>query len=264
MIAGFELWVPPVSNEYDDGMPIWEILGTDAQFVQFPLKASRSVTCFSGAMAYMSDGIKMKLKLAGLMKTFGRLAGGGSLFQITYVNESDQDGYISMTPDYPGVIFPIDMKQYGEINAMRDSFLCSTIDADGVETEIGAGFNPAESAMGFCCGGVDFVVQTISGGEWAFLTAMGTVITRDLAEGETILVDTDSVLAMQTGVTVDIKRVGGCAAMCCAGAGLFHTELNGPGRVWMQSMGIDKMRRLFPPKVVETGGSSGGGDGGGE
>jgi len=54
--------------------------------------------CFSGAMAYMSDGMTMDVKLAGLMKTFGRLAGGGSLFQITYTNNLGRDGFIAMTP----------------------------------------------------------------------------------------------------------------------------------------------------------------------
>jgi len=36
-MRGFELWIPPVSNKYDDDLPIYEIIGHDAQFVQFPL-----------------------------------------------------------------------------------------------------------------------------------------------------------------------------------------------------------------------------------
>eukprot|EP00978_Attheya_sp_CCMP212_P001315 scaffold2735_cov61-Attheya_sp.AAC.11 len=177
MLAGFELWVQPKANVFnEDGLPIYEIIGTDAQIVQFPLRAGRAVTCFSGAMAYMSEHIKMEVKLAGLMKTFGRLAGGGSLFQITYTNESDsEDGFISMTPDYPGVIVPINMTETNEILALRDSFLCSTIPDSGEETEIGAGINPANSVLGFCCSGVDFIVQSVKHGEWSFLMAMGTV-----------------------------------------------------------------------------------------
>jgi hypothetical protein len=172
MLAGFELWVPPKPNVFSsDGMPVYEILGTDAQIVQFPLRAGRKIMCFSGAMAYMSDGMKMEVKLAGLMKAFGRLAGGGSLFQIIYTNETDQDGYIAMTPDYPGVIVPINMASCpsGKIVAMRDSFLCATVDLGGAMTDVGAGFNPASSIGGFCCSGIDFIVQTVSNGEWAFL-----------------------------------------------------------------------------------------------
>mmetsp|Transcript_30541 Transcript_30541/g.37288 ORF Transcript_30541/g.37288 Transcript_30541/m.37288 type:complete len:276 (-) Transcript_30541:196-1023(-) len=263
MLPGFELWLPPKANTYEDGLPVWEILGSDAQYVQFPLKAGRKVTCFSGAMAYMSDNMKMDVALAGLMKTFGRLAGGGSLFKITYTNTSDdENGYIAMTPDYPGIIVPISMSESGEILAQRDSFLCSTIDESGVETEVGAGFNPSGSIVSFCCSGFDFIMQKVENGEWAFLIAMGTVITKVLDAGESILVDTESVLAIQSSVKVEVKKVGGIAAMCCAGQGLFNTRFEGPGKVWLQSMSIDKLRKLFPPKVVQSGGGGDGGDGG--
>lgn len=141
ILAGFELWIPPIPNQYADGLPVYEILGTDAQIVQIPLRAGRQVMCFSGAMAYMSDGMKMEVKLAGLGKTFGRLAGGGSLFQLTYTNETQQDGYIALTPDYPGVIVPIHMAlcPAGKIVAMRDSFLGATVGLGEVTTDVGAG-----------------------------------------------------------------------------------------------------------------------------
>lgn len=124
--------------------------------------------------------MKMDVQLAGLRKTFGRLAGGGSLFQITYTNETDTDGYIAMTPDYPGVIVPINMQACpsGQLYAQRDSFLCSTVGLGEVTANVGAGFNPASSVGGFCCSGVDFIVQTVKDGEWAFLMAMGTVMQR--------------------------------------------------------------------------------------
>ena len=97
----------------------------------------------------------MECKLAGLGKTFGRLAGGGSLFQITYTNDSTEDGYIGMTPDYPGVIVPINMAKAGKVIALRDSFLCATVGMGETMTDVGAGFNPASSALAMCCSGMD-------------------------------------------------------------------------------------------------------------
>jgi uncharacterized protein (AIM24 family) len=178
ILHGFELWVPPKPNKYTDGLPIYEIQGTDAQIVLFPLRAGRKIMCFSGAMCYMSDGMKLELKTAGFGKTFGRLVGGGSLFELTYSNETDKDGYIAMTPDYPGVMVPINMSdcKFGKIVALRDSFLCSTFGLGDTTTDVSAGVNPAQSAAGFCCSGVDFIVQTIEHGDWVFLMAMGTVI----------------------------------------------------------------------------------------
>lgn len=85
---------------------------------------------------------------------------------------------VALTPDYPGVIVPINMKSCpaGKIIAMRDSFLGATVGLNEPPTDISAGFNPAQSIAGVCCSGVDLIVQTLSNGEWAFLIAMGTVL----------------------------------------------------------------------------------------
>jgi uncharacterized protein (AIM24 family) len=178
LLVGYEQWVPPRPPVYKDSLPIFEVIGTDAQIVQFPVRPGRAIMCFSGAMAYMSEGMTMSVKLAGLGKTFGRLAGGGSVFEITYTNQSEKDGFVACSPDYPGIIVPIDMRECpsGKIIALRDSFLCSTYGLGDTTTDVGAGFNPASSVAGFCCSGVDFIVQTLSNGEWAFLMAMGTVV----------------------------------------------------------------------------------------
>lgn len=263
MLEGFEQWEPPKAPEYDDGMPLYDIIGTDAQIVQFPIRAGRQIMCFSGAMAYMSEGMTMSVALAGPRKTFGRLAGGGSLFEITYTNNSGTDGYIGMTPDYPGVIIPINMSNSGKIVALRDSFLCATVGIGRPGTDISAGFNPASSAIAFCCSGVDFIVQTMENGEWAFLMAMGTVVKKSLQAGESILVDGDSILCFEDSVSVDVRAVGNIAAICCGGEGIFNTELSGPGTIWLQSMSIDKLRKLFPPAQTSSGTVGGGGDGGG-
>ncbi|MGK3743258.1 MAG: hypothetical protein ACI90V_010114 [Bacillariaceae sp.] len=155
MLEGFTLWIPPSVPDYDDGMPIYDIIGSDSQIVQFPVRAGRQIMCFSGAMAYMSDDMTMDCQLAGFKKTFGRLAGGGSLFQITYTNNNPKDGYIGMTPDYPGVIVPINMSTTGKVIALRDSFLCATVGLGTAMADISGGFNPASSAMSFCCSGMD-------------------------------------------------------------------------------------------------------------
>jgi hypothetical protein len=32
---------------------------------------------------------------------------------------------------------------------------------------------------------------------------------------------------------------------------LLSTKVTGPGKIWIQSLSIDKMRKLFPPKVIQ-------------
>lgn len=82
-----------------------------------------------------------------------------------------------------------------------------------------------------------------------------------LVAGESILVDTESILCFDESITVEVRMVGtGMAACCCAGEGLFNTHMTGPGKIWMQSLSIDKMRRLFPPPTNTSSGGDGGGD----
>jgi uncharacterized protein (AIM24 family) len=76
------------------------------------------------------------------------------------------------------------------------------------------------------------------------------------------LVDTESILCFESSVNIDIQWVGNVAAICCGGEGLFNTTMTGPGKIWMQSMSIDKMRTLFPPKVSSSGGGDSGDRGG--
>jgi len=49
LIGGFEQWINPKPPIFKDGLPVYEILGTDAQIVQFPLRPGRAIMCFSGA-----------------------------------------------------------------------------------------------------------------------------------------------------------------------------------------------------------------------
>ena len=92
---------------------------------------------------------------------------------------------------------------------------------------------------------------------------VSSVITKTLNSGESILVDGDCILCFESSVSIDVEWVGNMAAICCSGEGLFNTKMTGPGKIYLQSMGIDKMRKLFPPEVVKKS-STDGGDKGGE
>jgi uncharacterized protein (AIM24 family) len=54
------------------------------------------------------------------------------------------------------------------------------------------------------------------------------------------------------------------STICCSGEGLFNTTFSGPGKIWIQSMSIDKMRTLFPPNVQQSSDGADGGGGGGD
>jgi uncharacterized protein (AIM24 family) len=99
-----------------------------------------------------------------------------------------------------------------------------------------------------CCGGMGFIRQSAKGSGTVFLNAGGTVVQKVLAPGETIVVDTNSIVGFQESVTFGLKRTGGCCVCCFGGEGLFNTTLTGPGLVILQSMSFQKYQQAVAPK----------------
>lgn len=69
-----------------------------------------------------------------------------------------------------------------------------------------------------------------------FLASTGTIVQKVLAEGETIIVDTNCVLAFAQSCKMDLKRAGNVVGMVGGGEGIFNTTITGPGLVIVQSM----------------------------
>lgn len=121
------------------------------------------------------------------------------------------------------------------------------------------------SLMTCCCAGLGYCRQKISASDdsIAFLAAGGTLIYKFLRDGETITVDSGSVLAFEDSVNLGMTPNGRICTCLCGGEGCFSTTLTGPGKVWLQSMNFKK----FQAAVVQTtemdrGGAGGGGGGG--
>jgi uncharacterized protein (AIM24 family) len=70
----------------------------------------------------------------------------------------------------------------------------------------------------------------------ALIAASGTIIQKVLVEGETIIIDSNCVLAFAQSCKLDIRRAGGIGGMIGGGEGIFNTTLTGPGLVLVQSM----------------------------
>jgi uncharacterized protein (AIM24 family) len=99
-----------------------------------------------------------------------------------------------------------------------------------------------------CCAGLGCCRQkiTASDGSIAFLAAGGTVIYRHLEDGETVTVDTNSVVAYEESVTMGITPNGRLFTCCFGGEGCFSTTLTGPGRIYMQvSMALLNILLVF-------------------
>ena len=89
-----------------------------------------------------------------------------------------------------------------------------------------------------CCAGFGCVRQTISAdgqGGTAFINATGTVERKTLEPGETLVIDSNSLVAWH-GAALGVRPAGSCMACCCNGEGCCNTTVTGPGTAWVQSM----------------------------
>ena len=101
-------------------------------------------------------------------------------------------------------------------------------------------------------GGEGFIMQKFVGNGLLFLQGGGTLINKNLAAGEVLLVQTGNLCAMESTVTMDIETVKGLGNMLVGGEGFFNTKLTGPGQVWIQTMPTSGLasaiRRYIPSR----------------
>ena len=242
----------------------YRIVGDDMQGVIVTLDPGEAVFAEAGAMMYMEDGIQVATTLdpnqnkGGLFdKLVGagkRILAGESFFITLFGNGAPQRRDVAFAAPTPGRIFVADLTQWGrEIIAQKDAFLCAArgIDMDIAFTKrIGAGF----------FGGEGFILQRLRGDGLAFLAASGTLIERDLGQGEVLRVDTGCLVAMANTVDYDIEMVKGIKTMVFGGEGLFYVKLTGPGRVILQTLPFSRLAErviAHAPRTQSQGGARG-------
>ena len=225
----------------------YKIYGEELQFVEIQLDPQETAVAESGAFMMMDNGIEMQTifgdgsqqQTGGLLgKIFSagkRLLVGESLFMTAFTNTSHDKKKVSFAAPYTGKIITFDLQQLGgKIIAQKDAFLCA---AKGVS--IGIEFQKRLGTGIF--GGEGFIMQKLEGDGLAFAHAGGYVVERDLQPGEILKVDTGCVVAYTANVDFDIEFISGVKNWMFGGEGLFFAKLQGPGKVWLQSLPISRL-----------------------
>lgn len=227
----------------------YEINGDNLQLVTLHLQGE-TVYAEAGTMNHMSSNIDMHARAkGGILKGLKRMVSGESFFIAEFT--ANGNGYVAFGGNVPGKIQAIRITPGREFLAQRDAFLCaeSGVDMDLAFTKkLGAGF----------FGGEGFIFQKFSGQGTVFIHACGDFVEKDLQPGETVKVDTGSVVGFESTVKYDITRAGGIKTSVFGGEGLFLTTLTGPGKVIIQSMSIVNLANaLLPHLPIGNTGSSG-------
>ena len=227
----------------------YELYGEDLQYVEVTLDPGEACIAEAGAFLYMDPGIQMETIfgdgsgaeqggiMGKLLSAGKRVLTGESLFMTVFGNNGPSRQKVAFAAPYPGKIIPVDLRQHGgRLLCEKDAFLCA---ARGIS--VGIALNRRLGSGLF--GGEGFILQKLEGDGLAFLHSGGTILSRQLAPGETLRVDTGCLVAFETTVTYDIQMVSGIKTAFFGGEGLFYAALTGPGRIWLQSLPFKRLAK---------------------
>lgn len=232
----------PVPLEYT-------IHGDNLQVARIRLQPGQELYAEAGKMVYKQTVVEWDTRMSGdtlsdkIWGALKRKVMGESLF-LTYFH-ANSPGEVGFAGDYPGRIQAFPLAAGQSILVQRDSFLCaqSSVTLNIAFTQrLGAGL----------FGGEGFILEKLTGPGTAFIHAGGDHLEFALASGESLQVDTGCIVAFEESVAYDIQFVGGIKRALFGGEGLFLATLTGPGKVIVQSMTLEKMRRQLAP--MRTGG----------
>jgi uncharacterized protein (AIM24 family) len=222
-------------------MSFYEIVGDNLEMLKISVNGQFTLFAEAGKMIFTRGSVRMESRmpeqkvsdglLGKLMGAGKRVLAGESLFFTYYEGE----GEVGFAGDFPGRILAIGLENQSML-AQRDAFIAAVGDIDvsvALQKRIGGGL----------FGGEGFILERISGDGVVFIHAGGDLFGFDLLPGETMLVDTGSVVAWEESVTYDVQAAGSIRSALFGGEGIFMTSMTGPGQVIVQTMTLAKLRR---------------------
>ena len=218
----------------------YQIAGEPLPVVTCQLAAGETMITERGSMSWMTPNMRMETTTnGGLGKAFGRLLAGEALFQNRYTAQGGP-GLIAFASSFPGSIRAFEIGPGKELVVQKSGFLAAEA---GVELSV---FFQKKLGSGFF-GGEGFIMQKLSGRGIAFTEFDGHIVEYDLDPGESLVVDTGYLAAMDATCSMDIQAVPGLKNMVFGGEGIFNTIITGPGHVYLQTMPISQVAGVLRP-----------------
>nr|WP_319526563.1 TIGR00266 family protein [uncultured Desulfosarcina sp.] len=243
----------------------FKIFGAEMQFVEVELDPGESAVAEAGAMMYKGSDVDMQTVFGDgsapsgggggfmdkLMGAGKRLITGESLFMTVFTHTGQGKAHVAFGAPYPGNIIPVPLPSVnGCLICQKDSFLCA---AKGVSI----GIHMQKKILTGLFGGEGFIMQKLEGDGMVFVHAGGTVVERQLQSGEVLDVDTGCIVALEQSVHYDIRQAGNIKTALFGGEGLFFATLQGPGKIWLQSLPFSRLAGRMLQAAPQKGGSRG-------
>ena len=212
----------------------YELQGDSLPVVICHLDPGERMITERGSMAWMSPNMKMETTSnGGVGKALGRMFAGEALFQNIYTAQGGP-GMIAFASSFPGSIRVFDLEPGRDIIVQKSAFLASE-----ARVELSVHFRKKLSTGFF--GGEGFIMQRLSGRGKAFVEMDGHMVEYNLEAGQSIVIDTGYLAAMDATCSMEIQAVPGVKNMLFGGEGIFNTVVSGPGRVILQTMPISNV-----------------------
>lgn len=238
----------------------YTINGKDLQYIQITLEPGKEAIAEQGAMMFIDKDVQVEAVLGdGSASSFGvfgrfwnalkRSLTGESMFSSVYKNTAAIPQNIAISAPGPGEIIPINLNENGgTIVCQKGAYLAGQ---RGQKTQLAF---QKRLRVGFF-GGEGFIMQKISGQGTVFVHASGTLKEVVLAPDDQLKIDSGCLVGMSSTVRYDIKYTGRLKTSFFGGEGLFYATVSGPGKVWIQSMPINRLSNLLMGAAV-TGSAS--------
>ena len=177
-------------------------------------------------------------KLNGLSSAFSRMLTGQNVFltDFRYDGEIGTIGTVCLGTAFPSKILRMTLSDHPNQNLIcqKGAYMASNPNIQ-IEME----FTKSMTAGFF--GGQGFILQKLSGDTDVLIKGGGTIVNKQLEQGETLRVTSGSLVCFESTVSYDVQMVPGITNAMFGGEGLFMTTLQGPGQVWLQGMPPDRM-----------------------
>ena len=221
----------------------YKIEGGTLPVVICQLRDGEAMITERGSMSWMSPNMRMETTTGGgIGRALGRMFAGEAMFQNRYTAQGGP-GMIAFASSFPGSIRAFTIAPGREIIVQKSGFLAAE-----ESVTLSVTFQK-KLASGFF-GGEGFIMQKLSGSGVTFTEFDGHVMEYDLAPGQSMLVDTGYLAAMDATCSMDIQAVPGVKNMLFGGEGVFNTVVTGPGKIYLQTMPISAvagtLRPFFP------------------
>jgi uncharacterized protein (TIGR00266 family) len=234
------------------------IKGNDLQYIEIALESGQQAVAEQGAMMYvdrnvaidaiLGDGSASRLGgLGRLWNAFKRSLTGEALFSSIYKNTSSHPQIVAISAPGPGEIVPISLNEHGgSIVCQKGAYLAGEL---GQKTQLAF---QKRLRVGFF-GGEGFIMQKISGQGTVFIHASGSLKEVTLTPDDSLKVDTGCLVGMASTVRYDIQYAGSLKNSLFGGEGLFYATVSGPGKVWIQSLPMNRLSKLLMGSALAGG-----------